>query len=642
MTEKELYKIASREIQSDSDLVAWHLQFLDKMVGIDSRSFNVNEFEGDRTTPSDMKEILHCAEDYLRRIGFTWIKINQPPPECSDATPILLAKIDASEEKPTILLYAHLDKQPYMDDGRFQKWAGVPPTKLRWNENRTRAYGRGAADDLSGVVSIGMSIDAVLKTIQPDRSSKPELKDLPCNIKVIFETEEECGSHSLAQQIQQNQEFFSTVDCVIITDVVNPATGIPGLTTSLRGVIQLEATLTQKEHQGIDAQTALYKLLATLIHPDHSLAVDEIVKADRPETAQEIFGYVNVPISIEMMRAAGGLLPETKLTVPAKKEALLLAQLRKSFVNARPGYRVSGSIIFGAAEARLTFSPCQDAEGLKIALDRLLSQWNHFNLNLKLTKFASDTGKAVFDFLLQSATKDPHSGMHGGPFPIPELQLAKMIDCLIQSDGSLHPDINSFLTPGGGTMKVQSLRVEAGGWGSLSRNRKALPFVSKLAPRGVVEPGKDSRPFDNPSAKAIIEIRLAPGNEEAAAGKFLTNHLKKNALPGFELDLQMEKGCSPWMTECKHPVFPLVMEALEKGFGQKSCLYGCGGSIPFVAKLLDALGDVQPLCLGPYDSGSRMHEPGESLSLVDLLGCTRSIIYLMVHAAKAYPFPKTT
>ena len=62
MNEKELYKIASRAIQPDTDLVAWHLKFLDKMVGIDSRSFNVNEFEGDRTTPSDMKEILRCAE----------------------------------------------------------------------------------------------------------------------------------------------------------------------------------------------------------------------------------------------------------------------------------------------------------------------------------------------------------------------------------------------------------------------------------------------------------------------------------------------------------------------------------------------------------------------------------------------------
>jgi hypothetical protein len=377
----------------------------------------------------------------------------------------------------------------------------------------------------------------------------------------------------------------------------------------------LGATLVPKgETPGIDPQTALYKLLATLIHPDHSLAVKEIANGDIPETAEEISGYVNVPITIEMMRDAGGLLPDTQLTVPAKKEALLLAQLRKSFVNVRPGHRVSGSIIFGAAGARLTFSSCRDIDGLKSTLDRLLSEWNPFNLNLTLTKLPCEAGNAVFDLQLKSATKDPHSGMHGGPFPIAELQLATIIDRLIQGDGSLHQDIHSFYTPMKGTMNVQALRVE---------------------------PGANSRLFDNPSARAIIEIRLGPGNEETKAGEFLTNHLKKNALPGFELDLQTEKGCSPWMTACKHPVFPLIMEALEKGFGKKSCLYGCGGSIPFVAKLLDALGDVQPLCLGAYDSDSRMHEPGESLSMIDLLGCTRSIIYLMAHAEKAYPPRKT-
>jgi acetylornithine deacetylase/succinyl-diaminopimelate desuccinylase-like protein len=604
MDAKELYKTASQKIQPGSSLVDWHLEFLRKMVSIDSRSFNVNEFAGDRTTPTDMKEILACAEDYLRQIGFPWIKINQPSSDYPDATPILLAEIPASQDKPTILFYAHLDKQPYMDDGRFEKWQGVSPTVLHWNENRTRAYGRGAADDLSGVVSIGMTIDALLK-------SSPNA--LPCNIKVIYETEEECGSHSLAEQIRQNQEFFSSVDCVVITDVVNPATGIPALTTSLRGIIQLEATLNAKDEIG-DAQTALYKLLATLIHDDHSLAVEAIAQSDHQETEEETRGYANVPTSIEMLRDAAGLLPETKLTVPNKKEALILAQLRKSVVNVRPGHRVAGSIIFGAAGARLTFSSCKDVDGLKSSLQRLLSQWNPFHLKLILMDLPSQPGAVVFDLLLQSATKDPHSGMQGGPFPVPELQLAKMIDRLVQNDGSLHPDIGACLEGSPGSMTTQALWVEHEG---------------------------ASRLFDNPTSKAIIEIRLAPGNCDLKATEHLKNHLKKHVVSGFELDINVDKGASPWMTECKHPVFPLVMESLEKGFGQPSCLYGCGGSIPFVAKLLDALGDVQPICLGAYDNDARMHEPGESLSMVDLLGCTRSIIYLIAHAKQAYPATKT-
>ena len=98
------------------------------------------------------------------------------------------------------------------------------------------------------------------------------------------------------------------------------------------------------------------------------------------------------------------------------------------------------------------------------------------------------------------------------------------------------------------------------------------------------------------------------------------------------MKLKEEKGSSPWITKIKHPVFPAIMSSLEIGYDQKPCLYGCGGSIPFVPKLTDALGDVQPICLGAYDPESKMHEPGESLSMSDWLGCVRSMIHFVAHS----------
>ncbi len=178
------------------------------MVGIDSRSFGVKEFPGDRETPSDMQEILQCASDYLKEIGFPVVSINQPEPGQTLPYPLLMAEIPVSTEKPTVLFYAHLDKQPYMDDGAFKRWEGVAPTTLRWNEDKTRAYGRGAADDLSGVVCIGLSVDTALQAHKLRPPMDASWNALPCNVKVIYETEEECGSHSLADQIEQNRDFF--------------------------------------------------------------------------------------------------------------------------------------------------------------------------------------------------------------------------------------------------------------------------------------------------------------------------------------------------------------------------------------------------------------------------------------------------
>ena len=576
------------------------------MVRIDSRSFGVNEFEGDRTTPSDMREILECARDYLLEIGLSEVKIN------NSRFPILMAETFVSEEKPTVLFYAHLDKQPYMDDGRFKKWGGTPPTQLRWNEDRSRAYGRGAADDLSGVVSIGMAIDAIFKHvgIKTGENPKEKISQLPCNIKIIYETEEESGSHSLIDQIHENEEFFKGIHCVVITDVVNPAQGKPGLTTSLRGIIQMDVTVGMgSKEMAVDEQTALYKLLATLIREDHSLGIPKISNADRLVTDAEREGYVRVPTSVSALKEAAGLLPNTRLTVSEDVPSMLIAQLRTSFANARPGHRVTGSVILGAAGARLTFPDIRDSKEFKRRLEKILTEKNRYNLELKI----EIVSPLSIDIILRSSEKDPHSGVNGGPVPVAELQLAYLIDELIFSDGQWHPQLEEMRTAEEtNRVQVQALRVDH-------------DLTSQL--------------FEEKSARSWVEIRLAPGNNEFQAEEALRSHLEKNLSPGFELDIKADKGASPWMTEIAHPVFPLILNSLEKGFGEKACLYGCGGTIPFVAKLMQALGNVHPLCLGAYDPACRMHEPGESLSMPDLMGCTRAIIYFLLRIDEGYRNP---
>jgi len=613
MNLKILDDFARDEIQPNSTLVLKHLHALEEMVGIDSRSFSVNEFEGDRKTPSDMQEILNYANDYLQQIGFKKIKINTPPKNFVNATPILLAELAVSPSKPTLLFYAHLDKQPYMDDEKFEKWGGIAPTKLTWNQDRTRAYGRGAADDLSGVISIGMAIDATLRAIEsdPENLFKDKLQALPCNIKILYETEEECGSHSLEEQISQNQSFFNDVDCVIITDVINPATGYPGLTTSLRGITQLEVSIDANPTASLDSQTALYKLLATLIREDHSLAVDAIDKADILVTQEEQTGFSYVPTTVNFLRTSAGLLPETLLTVPAEVTSILEAQLRKSTINVRPGHRVAGSIIFGSAGARISFNACSDPEALQSKLLEFFKKTNPFNLKITLRRIEANSENTSFDFILTSSTKDPHSGMNGGPFPVAELQLARMIDQLVKNDGSLAPEIQKIFStssekPG---MKTQSL------------------FVEK---------DESAKLFEDSSARAIVEIRLAPGNQEKKSENALKAYLQEKLPKDCMMKIKFDRGATPWITPITHPVFPIALESLEMGYGRTACIYGCGGSIPFVAKLIDAIPGTQPLCLGPYDPDSRMHEPGESLSMADLLGCTKSILHLIARINKAF------
>ncbi len=612
MTPNSLADAAQSKIQTESEFTAWHLKYMERMVAVESRSFGVNEYPGDLKTPTDMREILELASEYLQAVGFQNVRVNELVAGLERSTPILMAEIRAGDEKPTVLLYAHLDKQPYMDDAQFRKWDGTPPWELRWNADKSRAYGRGAADDLSGVVAVGMAVDALLKSLGGEPNSL-NTDALPCNFKVVFETEEESGSATLIEQILQNREFFDSCDCVIITDVVNPGTGLPGLTTSLRGIIQTYATVKPVgSGQSIDAATALYKTLSSLTDERQSLAVEKIARSDEPVTDEEREGLARVPTSVGALREMAGLLPETLSTVPEDKVEALVAQLRKSYANARPGHRVCGGVILGIAGARLRFRLKQgaDAGALTARLKETLAALNPFRLKVSLDEVVGggEGDGLQLNLIVQSSTKDPHSGVNGGPFPVPEMQLAKMIVGFADAVPTLGEFIE--ITDGRPAMQVESLFTDQ---------------------EGAV------RPFEDKSAKALVEIRLAPGNDEERAREYLREHLKANTPQGFVVEFEDDKGGPPWMSGIEHPAFSRMMTSLEAGFQTSACLYGCGGSIPFVGKLMEALGEIPPLCIGAYDSDCQMHEPNESLSMKDLLGCARSIAHFSAHIEKAFP-----
>ena len=208
-------------------------------------------------------------------------------------------------------------------------------------------------------------------------------------------------------------------------------------------------------------------MLATLIQEDHSLAVTDIAKGDAPITEEERQGYEKIPTTREALRAQAGLLSETQLTVPSTKVDIIEAELRTSYANVRPGHRVAGGVVFGIAGARFHFHTegLTNRKGFIRWLEETFKTHNRFGLKTLLRELEAPE-HLTLELILQSADKDPHSGMFGGPFPVPELQLAHMVDRLIGCDGKLAPSgWQEFFEPGGGIQKtsVHALHVEHNG-----------------------------------------------------------------------------------------------------------------------------------------------------------------------------------
>jgi acetylornithine deacetylase/succinyl-diaminopimelate desuccinylase-like protein len=174
----------------------------------------------------------------------------------------------AGADRPTVLVYGHLDLQPV----KGEAWDTPPhePTR-RPSPTGERLYARGAADDMAGWVSWLVALEAWLK----------EAGELPCNVKLLIEGEEEIGSPNLERFMDAFPDAFAA-DVMVLTDTENPSTEIPGLTISLRGLLEVELTCASASsdvHSGLwgniapDPAMALIKLLGRLVDDDGRMAL---------------------------------------------------------------------------------------------------------------------------------------------------------------------------------------------------------------------------------------------------------------------------------------------------------------------------------------------------------------------------------
>ncbi len=224
--------------------------------------------------------------------------------------PAVLAHWPGPPGSQTVLLYAHHDVQP---TGGDNLWTSPPfaPT-----ERDGRLYGRGAADDKAGVM---LHLAVIRAFLSMDATP-------PVRITLFIEGEEESGSPTLSALLAEQHERLAA-DVIIIADSGNPATDVPALTTSMRGLVDCiveVAVLERPVHSGVyggpvgDALTALCRLLATLHDDKGRVAVPGLVvrESDTPDLDEATFRCdVGLLDGVELIGA--GTLPERLWHQPA-------------------------------------------------------------------------------------------------------------------------------------------------------------------------------------------------------------------------------------------------------------------------------------------------------------------------------------
>ncbi|MFI8348627.1 dipeptidase [Streptomyces sp. NPDC085596] len=210
---------------------------------------------------SESEGAANWIVDALTAEGFTDVALLDTP----DGTQSVYGYLPGPEGAKTVLLYAHYDVQPPLDEAGWT----TPPFEL--TEREGRWYGRGAADCKGGLIMHLLALRALKAN-----------GGVPVHVKVIAEGSEEQGTGGLERYAEAHPELL-TADTIVIGDTGNFRVGLPTATTTLRGMTMLRVqidTLAGNLHSGQfggaapDALAALIRLLDSLRAEDGSTTVD--------------------------------------------------------------------------------------------------------------------------------------------------------------------------------------------------------------------------------------------------------------------------------------------------------------------------------------------------------------------------------
>jgi acetylornithine deacetylase/succinyl-diaminopimelate desuccinylase-like protein len=246
------------------------------------------------------EECVLAAEwvrDRFAALGFADARL-EVTPDGSNA--VVGSRPSPEPDAPTVLLYAHYDVQPPLDDSAWR----TPPFEL--TEVNGRWYGRGAADCKGNILAHLLALRALGDAV-------------PVNLKLVVEGSEEQGTGGLEAFVAAHPDLLRA-DTILVCDTGNAAVGRPAATVTLRGMVNVVVTveaLASEIHSGMfggAAPDALAALIAMLGSLRDSRGNTVITGLDNTQT------WSGEPYPPEQFRTDAGLLAGVSLlgdgTVP--------------------------------------------------------------------------------------------------------------------------------------------------------------------------------------------------------------------------------------------------------------------------------------------------------------------------------------
>jgi len=233
--------------------------------------------------------------------------------------------------------------------------------------------------------------------------------------------------------------------------------------------------------------------------------------------------------------------------------------------------------------------------------------------------------RGVFDFYVEVRTLDHalHSGMWGGVVPDALMVLTRLLTSLHDEDGNVA--VNGLVCGPAPDVDYDEtrLRHESGildgvtliGDGTTVERLWTRPALTVIG-LDAVRTAEASNTLA-PSAKAMISVRLAPGDDPEPAFTAVRDHLERHVPWGAQLTITPGYPPGrPVQIDATGPAFDAARAAFSEAWNGADLLQiGTGGSIPIVDDFARAFPDAAILVTGVEDPDTRAHSPNEGLHL---------------------------
>ena len=230
-------------------------------------------------------------------------------------------------------------------------------------------------------------------------------------------------------------------------------------------------------------------------------------------------------------------------------------------------------------------------------------------------------GAAAFNVRVETLAHASHSGMFGGAVPDAMMAAMKLFATLWDEEGAVAVEGLASADLTIPAFSEEELRRDAGlldgvapvGTGEILGRIWAKPAITLT--------GIDAPSIANasntlvPSVLVRLSGRVAPGQDANEAAEAIQQHLLKHAPFGAKVSFEDPDIGQPFLVDTSGWGAEAMRQAMADAWGVEPVDTGIGGSIPFIAELVEEFPGAQILVTGVEDPETRAHSPNESQHL---------------------------